>query len=266
LKTLRKLVDLNKPIEVERFILENDCKNKTRNNYLIAYQHYCEANGIDWVKPFLRNERYPIKVPTEERINMVISSATPKYSTIFHLSKMGLRPDEISKVILRDLDLDRGEISVRTSKLGLERTLKLKTEIRDLLRDYVCKNRIEKIDERLFPEPKTIRNRWRFYRKRAYQKFHDPELLKIRLYDLRHWFGTITYLKTRDLFFTKYSMGHRNIESTLHYLHIAKGILNYNEEYSVQVAKDLKEFIKLIEAGFEYITDFDGWKILRKRK
>jgi len=261
-----KSVDLNKPIEVERFILNHDCKNKTRNNYLIAYQHYCEANGIEWEKPLLRNERYPVKVPTEERINMVISSATQKYSTIFHLSKMGLRPDEIRKVTLRDLDLDKGEISVRTSKLGLERTLKLKTETRDLLRDYVCKNRIEQVDERLFPEPKTVMNRWRFYRKRAYQKFKDPELLKIRLYDLRHWFGTITYLKTRDLFFTKYSMGHRNIESTLHYLHIAKGILNYNEEYSVQVAKDLNEFIKLIEAGFEYITDFDGWKILRKRK
>ena len=81
-----KSVDLNKPIEVERYILNHDCKNKTKNNYFMAYQHYCKANEIEWERPVLRNERYPVKVPTEERINLVISSATPKYSTIFHLS------------------------------------------------------------------------------------------------------------------------------------------------------------------------------------
>ena len=117
---------------------------------------------------------------------------------------MGLRPDEISKVILRDLDLDRGEINVRTSKLGLDRTLRLRPETRDLLKDYICIFGITQVNQRLFPSAKTIRNRWRFYRDRAFTKFKDPELLKIRLYDLRHWFGTMTYVKTRDLLFTKY--------------------------------------------------------------
>ncbi|MFC1802334.1 hypothetical protein ACFL0D_00005, partial [Thermoproteota archaeon] len=64
----------------------------------MAYGHYCKANGIDWTRPNLKNERYPVKVPTEERINLIISSATTRYSTIFHLSKHGLRPDEISKI------------------------------------------------------------------------------------------------------------------------------------------------------------------------
>ena len=60
----------------------------------------------------------------------VISSATPRYSTIFHLSKVGLRPDEISKIVLRDVDLERRELIVRTSKLGLERSLRLNREAR----------------------------------------------------------------------------------------------------------------------------------------
>ena len=72
----------------------------------MAYSHYCQANNIEWDRPALRNEKYPVQVPTEERINMIISSASPRYATIFHLSKYGLRPDEISKITLRDIDLD----------------------------------------------------------------------------------------------------------------------------------------------------------------
>jgi integrase len=105
----------------------------------MAYGHYCKANEIDWDRPNLNNERYPVKVPTEERINLIISSSTPHYSVIFHLSKHGLRPDEISKITLRDVDLERRELVVRTSKLGLERTLRLNRETVDLLNEYLSK-------------------------------------------------------------------------------------------------------------------------------
>ena len=121
-------------------------------------------------------------------------------------------------------------------------------------------------DERLFPEPKTIQNMWRIYRKRAFLKFRDPELLKIRLYDLRHWFGTMAYVNSRDIFHVKYLMGHKNIQSTLHYMHIAKGMINYSDDYTVRVAMTIQEFTQLLESGFEYVSDFEGKKVLRKRK
>jgi integrase len=266
LRRLSKDVDLNNSLKVEQFALGLDCKNKTRNNYFMAYQHYCKANGLVWDRPNLKNERFPVKVPTEERINMVISSATPRYSTIFHLSKMGLRPDEISKIMLRDVNLESRELIVRTSKLGLERTLKLKREVVDLLKDYLGFNGINGIDERLFPRVNTIRNAWWKYRNRAFKKFKDPELLKIRLYDLRHWFGTTEYIKNRDIFHVKYLMGHRNIESTLHYMHVAKGLVNYSDDYTVKVASSIEEFTELLESGFEYVSDYEGRKVLRKRK
>jgi hypothetical protein len=34
----------------------------------------------------------------------------------------------------------------------------------------------------------------------------------------------------------KVSYGHRSIKSTLHYMHIAKGLINYSENYTVKVA------------------------------
>jgi len=99
-----------------------------------------------------------------------------------------------------------------------------------------------------------LKEKWRFYRQRAYEKFKDPELLKIRLYDLRHWFATTTYLKTRDIFYVKYALGHRNINNTMKYMHLANSLLNYSEEWICRVAKTIEEAQKLIENGFEYFT------------
>jgi len=104
-------------------------------------------------------------------------------------------------------------------------------------------------------------------RKKAYQRFKNIELLKIRLYDLRHWFGSTEYIKTRDIFHVKYMMGHRNIESTLHYMHITKGLVSYSDNYTVKVASSIEEYVTLLETGFTYVSDYEGGrKVLRKRK
>jgi hypothetical protein len=39
-----------------------------------------------------------------------------------------------------------------------------------------------------------------------------------------------------------------------------------DDDYVSRVAKDVQELRQLIEAGFEYVTDMDGVKVLRKRK
>jgi len=61
-------------------------------------------------------------------------------------------------------------------------------------------------------------------------------------------------------------MGHRYIQSTLVYLHVAEGLVNYSEEYTIKIASTIDEFTKLLESGFEYVSDYEGKKILRKRK
>jgi len=94
---------------------------------LTAYQHFCEDNQIKWQRPkTLSVEAFQVKIQTEERINIIISSTTPKSAVVYDLAKYGLRPDEISKITLRDIDLERGELTLRTSKMGLERTLQSK--------------------------------------------------------------------------------------------------------------------------------------------
>ncbi len=38
------------------------------------------------------------------------------------------------------------------------------------------------------------------------------------------------------------------------------------EEYVVKVAKSLGEFTGFLEKGFQYVGDFEGCKVLKKRK
>ena len=44
-------------------------------------------------------------------------------------------------------------------------------------------------------------------------------------------------------------------------------LIDFSEhEYSCKVAENVDEAKKLVEAGFEFVTDFEGYKLFRKRK
>ncbi|MEM3551113.1 MAG: hypothetical protein QXV01_08500 [Candidatus Bathyarchaeia archaeon] len=55
----------------------------------------------------------------------------------------------------------------------------------------------------------------------------------------------------------------RSIQNTLVYTHL----VNFKEdEYTAKVAHSEQEICQLVEAGFEYVCDYNGNKIFRKRK
>jgi len=88
-------------------------------------------------------------------------------------------------------------------------------------------------------------------------------LLKIRLYDLRHFYATSLYQRTRDILRVQINLGHRSIQNTLRYTHV----VNFkDEEYHSATAKTVEEACKLIEAGFDYVTTMEDIKIFKKRK
>lgn len=95
------------------------------------------------------------------------------------------------------------------------------------------------------------------------EKLGDPSIRSIRLYDLRHFYATVTYHKTRDILFVKQKMGHKKIETTLRYTQLVDFD---SEDYTVRTASTVKEACKRLESGFEYVTDMDHTKIFRKRK
>lgn len=95
-------------------------------------------------------------------------------------------------------------------------------------------------------------------------ELQNPRLLKITFHTLRHWKATIEYHKTKSILHVKELLGHRNINSTLIYTHLVD--FENPDEWVCRTAKTLEEAKELIEAGFEYVTDMDSFKLFRKRK
>jgi hypothetical protein len=75
---------------------------------------------------------------------------------------------------------------------------------------------------------------------------------------LVYWFATMTYIKTRDIFHVKYVLGHRRLENTLKYVHLAEGLASFPGDYTCEIAKTVQEAAKLMEQGFDYVCDVDG--------
>jgi hypothetical protein len=98
-------------------------------------------------------------------------------------------------------------------------------------------------------------------------KLQNPRLKQIRLHTFRHWKATMEYHKTRDILHVQQVLGHRDLRNTLVYINLEKALFqNTDDEYHVKVAQTLEEATKLLEVGFEYVTDMDGAKIFKKRK
>ena len=63
-------------------------------------------------------------------------------------------------------------------------------------------------------------------------------------------------------------LGYRRINNTQIYIKLEQAIFKEGEscEYTSRIAKTVKGARALLEAGFEYVTDMDGYKLFRKRK
>jgi integrase len=268
LRFLSKSTDLNNPETVKTFISNQKSSNANKEAYTNAYDHYVKFHGFTWTKPFYhREERIP-NVPTSEQVNNIISFFKQKYATIFSILRdTGLRPIEIYRLTLKNIDLEKGIIYPKTAKNGAGRTLKIPCQTLAMLKNYIAKYEIGQSD-RLTPNRRRLCDIWVNGRNATADKLQQPELRKIRLYDLRHYFATMLYAKTKDILLVKQQLGHKRIEHTLIYTHL----INFaNDEYisrTVQLGTSttLKEICELAETGFTKFTEIEGYQIFKKPK
>ena len=260
LRNLSQFCDLDDPEDVKACIAKKNVSDAYKRNLARAYGYYTKVNGIQWSKPHYKPEKRMPKVPTEEAIERIIARATPRYATVFSILRdTGMMPIELHRTRLRDLDLENGSINAIGCKGHLPRTLTIKPKTLAMLKRYLIKNQ----GEYPFPTSRRMYEAWRRFRNDLAEKLQDLSIKQIRLYDLRHFYGTMTYHKTKDILYTKMQMGHSKIETTLIYTHL----VNFKEdEWTHGVARTLEEACKLVDAGFEYVTEMDGAKIFRKRK
>lgn len=71
------------------------------------------------------------------------------------------------------------------------------------------------------------------------------------------------YHKTKDILHVRDVLGHKSINSTPLY---TKLVTFKDDDFTVRVANSEKEAWQFIEVGFEFVCDFGGNKLFRKRK
>jgi site-specific recombinase XerD len=71
------------------------------------------------------------------------------------------------------------------------------------------------------------------------------------------------YQRTKDILYVMRMLGHKSIQNTLVYTQMVQF---KKEEYISATANTIEDAQKLVEAGFEYVTEIDCVKLFRKRK
>ena len=269
LKYLERYTDLIEPEKVKAFISQMKQANSYKQNMVKAYNYFADINGLDKLETLFKYQRKIPLIPTSENVNKIISASTKKYATIFRiLDETGLEGEELATITKNNIDEKQGIINAQGCKGHKSRSFKLKPETAEMLRQYLNRQKHTRSDtftnEKPFPPAVYMSKAWIETRNKLAIKLQQPEIKKIPLRNLRHKFATLTYDKTKDMFYIMQQMGHTKYETTLFYAQLIH--FDQEEEYTVKVASDIKEATELIAHGFEYITEIDGLKLFRKRK
>ena len=264
LRHLKRNCNLENPEDVKAFIAQKNCTNAYKESLIEAYALYCKAHQIEWNQPFYQRYDKQPRIPTEQQINAIIADASNRLSLALSIIRdLGLRPIELTWLKLRDIDLNSGTVTITSAKYCRGRTLKIRPQTLAMLRAYVLKKNKGQNDL-LFPmKSASLSRNYNVVRNRVSEKLQDPAIRTIRLYDFRHWKASTEYAKTKDLLHVKAMLGHKDLRTTLRYTQL----INFgSEEYHIKVGATLEECSKLLEAGFEYVTDYEDKKLFRKRK
>jgi len=228
-----------------------------------AYDGFVEMLEIEWEPPkYKRVEKLPF-IPTEEEIDSLISAAGKKTATLLQLLKeTGMRIGEAVQTKWIDVDLQRRVITVTPEKGSRPRILPMSEKLIAMLQHLPRKS------ELVFPASyKGITLNFYRQRKNIAEKLGNPRIRKISLHTFRHWKGTMEYHKTKDIIHVQQRLGHRNIQSTMIYITIDACLFQQlSQDFHVKTAKTVEEAEKLIETGFEFVHEFNGVMLFRKRK
>ncbi len=128
---------------------------------------------------------------------------------------------------------------------------------------------LQKTDLRVFGNSPTSFRKSEFdqTRKVLARKLQNPRLERISFHTLRHWKATTLYHQTKDIIYVKAFLGHKNINTTLLYIQLARAIFQGSyDEFHVRVASEPEEIKELLETGFEYVCEKENLLYFRKRK
>jgi integrase len=247
------------------YIRDANCVPKRKNNIAYAYRDWCRWKGYDYDHTYLKESESKLPyIPTEKELDQLIAGFGPKYSAFLQLLKeTGFRSIEARRITPYDIDTDRRVITLNApAKNSRPRQFKLSNQLISMV---IPQMRDLSETERIWgAKANTVRAIYCRKRNQLAIKLEDPKLKRITLHTFRHWKATMEYHKTKDILYVKQLLGHKSIKNTLIYTHLVD--FDENDSFTVKIATSIEEYTGLLEAGFEYISDYGDHKVCRKRK
>jgi integrase len=263
LRQLTKICDLMNPDDVKKTLGYSKLSNSSKCTFALAYEWFTKTNGLTWDKPKYKwHLGIPI-IPTTSQVNKIISASTIRYATIYTLmTETGVEGEELHETHRNQFDQTQNILQIKGLKGHGDNNYKLKTPVAEMLKNYLARNP----QDYPFPRAKSMAEMWIRARTKASKLHNDPELLKIRMKNLRNYSGAQMYFKSANSpIAVMRHLRHNKLETTMHYLKAIK--LDEDPEYDTQVAQTKEDIIKLNNAGYTYIQTVESiGHIYRKRK
>jgi integrase len=183
------------------------------------------------------------------------------------LKETGCRFGEGYNLRWQDINPEQNTVTITPLKGSYARQLKVSRKLMGLLNSlpkkwltYVFRN--PKIDP--WKSSRRFRNEYMFQRRRASIKLNQPRLNLISFKSLRHHYACRLYESTKDILFVQRQIGHRSLSNTVRYTRMVN--FGVEDAFISKVAKTVKEAQELVESGFDYVCDVEGYKVFRRRK
>ena len=176
----------------------------------------------------------------------------------------GARCGEACKIEWTDINEERCTIAINHPLKGSSaRVNKVSRECIDLL-----KRLPRKYGNYVFnPNPRGLHGSFQRQRLKLADRLGKPQFLKIHFHTWRHVRGTMDVHNHIPLFEVKENLGHKCISNTEKYVHWNRQLYQEkNDRYHFAAVSTIDEAGKLIENGYEFVTDMDGMKLFRKPK
>jgi integrase len=263
---VEKGIDLLDPEQVKDFLARQKLwGNRTKIIEVTIYDGFLKFLKIPWEKPEYKPERKPTFIPNEEELDQLIAGSGRKMVIFLKLLKeTAMRFGECHQLQWTDINFQRKQISIQTEKGSDPRVIPISQALIEMLSNMPRKS------ERLFPATRgAITSNYYMQRKKIARKLGNPRIMKISLHTFRHWRITkYAHEVGGNYALVQEFSGHRDIESVAVYIHLRKQIyLNGREdEYIVEIARTVEEASKLISVGYEFVHEYNGVMIYRKRK
>ncbi len=159
-------------------------------------------------------------IPKETEIDQLIAGSSQRMATFLQMLKeTGARCGEIWWLKWEDIDFESKVVNITPEKNSNPRAIRLSQKLLEMLQQ-LPKN----YGDRVFSFPNMPVDHHGVslgrQRKRLANKLKNPRLLKIHFHTFRYWKGTMLYHKTKDTYYVKQQLGHKNIKNTELYVQL----------------------------------------------